>query len=128
MAEVIIYRKYPFKTDEQDPVLADVGEVLEKEGLSKKPKIVQELSGVSRSTLHNWASGKTRFPRYATVAAVFAAFGFHLVHKRAEKFDLEAERADAKRWNIRQQAAKLAAKTGRRSRRNGNGKDNRASL
>jgi len=117
MADIVVYRTYPFKEKEQDPILKDIEEAIEKEGLTKKPSIIKELSGVSTSTLHNWLQGKTRCPRYATVVAVFGALGYHPSFDRTSKFDLEAERADAKRWNLRKKAALLAAqerKSGKR--------------
>lgn len=128
MANVIVYRTYPFKSTEQDPVIEEVTEVLSKEGLNKKLGIVRELSGVSHSTVHNWLSGKTRSPRYATVMAVFGALGYHHKIDRTGKFDLEAERIDAKRWNMRKQAAKLAAAEKKSSQRKSSAhKETRAS-
>jgi len=117
MANIVVYRTYPFKEKDQDPIIEDIRQALDKENLTKKPSIVRELSGVSSSTLHNWLQGKTRCPRYATVVAVFGALGYHPSFDRTGRFDLEAERADAKRWNLRKKAAQLAnleRKTGKR--------------
>jgi len=108
MADIVVYRTYPFKSREQDPIIEEVKTALDKENLTKKPGIVKELSGVSNSTLHNWLTGKTRCPRYATVVAVFGALGYHPNFERTGRFDLEAERADAKRWNLRKKAQQLA--------------------
>ena len=125
MANIVIYRTYPFK--EQDPIIGEITEALDKENLTKKPKIVNELSGVSKTTLHNWMSGKTRCPRYATVVAVFGALGYHPKFDRTSRFDLAAERADAKRWNLRKAAAKLAKTIRKTSKRNGKSIEHRAS-
>jgi transcriptional regulator with XRE-family HTH domain len=111
MAKVVIYRAYPVKEHEQDPIIAEVTEVLTREGLVKKPGIVSELSGVSGSTLHSWLSGKTRSPRYATVMAIMGAFGVSQKFERTSKFNLAEERIDAKRWNLRQKAARLASES-----------------
>lgn len=112
MADLIVYRTYPFRASEQDPIVEEVEKALTKDNLIKKPGIVKELSGLSGSTLYNlFVKKKTRCPRYATVAAIFGALGYHATFERTEKFDLAAERVDAKRWNLRKEAAKLAAKT-----------------
>lgn len=110
MANMIVYRTYPFNGQTgQDPVIEEVREALEKEGLEKKKGIVKELSGVSVQTLYNWFNGKTKSPRYSTIAAVYGAIGYIPVFRRTSKFDLEGELHDAKGWNLRQKAAKLAA-------------------
>lgn len=119
MANVVVYRTYPFKSTEQDPVIAEITHALDKEGLTKKATVVAELSGISSTTLYNWLKGKTKSPRYATVAAVFGALGYHGSFERSGKFDLAAERADAKRWNLRRKAAKLARESTRNKSRNG---------
>lgn len=110
MANMIVYRTYPFNGQTgQDPVIEEVREALEKEGLEKKKGIVKELSGVSVQTLYNWFNGKTKSPRYSTIAAVYGAIGYIPVFRRTSKFDLEGELHDAKAFNLRRKASKLAA-------------------
>lgn len=109
MANVVVYRTYPFKSTEQDPIIEEVQKALATEGLDKKSGVVKELSGVSASTLYNWFNGKTKCPRYSTIAAVYGAIGYHPTFMKQGKFDLAAARAEAKRWNLRKEAAKLAA-------------------
>lgn len=121
MADVIVYRSYPFKSSEQDPIIEEVEKAIAKDNLTKKPGIVKELSGLSSSTLYNiFVKRKTRCPRYATVAAIFSALGYHATFERTGKFDLDAERADAKRWNLRKEARKLALQH-KKTRRPANG-------
>ena len=129
MADLIVYRTYPFRSSEQDPIVEEVEKALTKDNLVKKPGIVKELSGLSSSTLYNlFVKRKTRCPRYATVAAIFGAMGYHATFERTGKFDLEAERTDAKRWNLRKEARKLAAKSmKRRKTTNGVHKESRPS-
>ena len=121
MANLVVYRTYPFNKDDRDPILDDVEEAIKRENLTKKPGIIKQLSGVSHSTLHNWLKGKTRCPRYATVLAVFGALGYEMGFKRESQFDMEAELVEAKRWNLRQEAAKLAAQKRKSTRGKGNG-------
>jgi hypothetical protein len=129
MADVIVYRTYPFKSSEQDPIIDEVEKALTKDNLIKKPGIVKELSGLSGSTLYNiFVKRKTRCPRYATVAAIFGALGYHATFERNGKFDLDAERSDAKRWNLRREARKLAASSSKRRKpTNGTNKESRPS-
>ncbi len=131
MANLIVYRTYPWGKADRDPVLDEVEECINKEGLAKKPGIIHELSGVSSTTVYNWLKGKTRSPRYATVMAVFGALGYHSKMERSSRFDLAAERAEAKRWNMRREAAKLAKETRRkmeRKRSRRSSRDNSLSL
>ncbi len=122
MADLIVYRTYPFRASEQDPIVEEVEKALAKENLAKKPGIVKELSGLSASTLYNlFVKRKTRCPRFATVAAIYGAIGYHLSFDRTGKFDLAVERSDAKRWNLRKEAAKLAAKSQKRRKAPTNG-------
>jgi hypothetical protein len=127
MANIVVYRTYPFKSTAQDPIIEELTDALKKEELDKKPGIAAELSGVSSNTLRNWLSGKTRSPRYATVAAVFGALGYHSKFDRTGRFDLAAERADAKRWHSRRKASKLAAKERQTAQRKINHKETRVS-
>ena len=110
MANVIVYRTYPMGKTERDPILDEVEDVIKKENLTKRPGILREISGVSTSTLHNWLSGKTKSPRYATVMAVFHSLGYEAAMDRRRDFDLDAERTEAKRWKARQDALAAAAK------------------
>lgn len=131
MANVMVYRTYELRKSEQDPIIEEIGEALEKEGLKKKVGVVRDLSGVSAATIYNWFNGKTKCPRYSTVAAVYGALGYMPKFVRESKFDLAAEQADARRWNLRKQAAKLAEqerKAAARKRRRSNGDEARASL
>lgn len=126
---VTVYRTYPFGRDNRDPIIEDVCEAVEKENLTKRPGTLRELSGLSYTTVYNLLKGKTRTPRYSTVAALLGALGYHSKFERTSRFDLEAERADAKRWLIRREAAKLAReRRGRGNRHNGSRRENRASL
>jgi len=123
LAEVYVYRTYPLTTKDQDPILDEVESVLKKEKLEKKPSTVANLSGVSTSTLRNWLiSRTTRCPRYSTVAAVFGAIGYQPKFERTGRFDLESERIDAKRWQVRRKAAKLAARGSKGKKSNGSGR------
>lgn len=108
MAEIIVYRTYPYSSKGYDPILDEIDEAIQKEGLEKKTSIVKELSGVSGSTLYNWKNRKTRSPRYSTALAVFTCLGYYPKFERAARFDLESEVRDAKRWQLRRNAAKLA--------------------
>ena len=123
MANVVVYRTYPFEN--RDPVLDQVETAIAKENLTKKLNLVAKLTTLSPSTLYNIRSGKTRYPRYATVMAIFGAFGITMKQQRVEKFDLESEVADAKRWNQRRETLKLAKKGKRRT---GKSSENRAAL
>lgn len=125
MAEIIVYRTYPYSNKGYDPILDELDECLAKEGLEKKTSIVRELSSVSASTLYNWRHKKTRSPRHSTVMAVFTSLGYYPKMERTSRFDLEAERLDAKRWHLRREARKMAASKSKKS--NGN-RDQRPSV
>lgn len=129
MANMLVYRTYPFNGQTgQDPVIEEVREALQKEGLDKKKGVVKELSGVSAQTLYNWFNGKTRCPRFSTVAAVYGAIGYVPVFRRTDaRFDLDAELRDAKSWNLKRKATKLAAEKRKAKKRNGAKRELRAS-
>lgn len=74
-----LYRSYRFKN--YDPILDKVEEVLYVDGISKAE--IARRSGVSSSTLSNWAKKKTRSPNSSTVNAALHAMGYELtVRKR----------------------------------------------
>jgi hypothetical protein len=119
MADIHVYRTYPYDKDGRDPVCNELVEAIEKDGLDKKASILAKLTGLSTSTIYNLRGGKTRSPRYLTVMNIYTALGYYPQEfKRTGKFDLQAELHDAKRWALRRQAAKLAAKG---KKKNGNG-------
>jgi transcriptional regulator with XRE-family HTH domain len=67
-----LYKSYNFV--DKDPVIDKMRSMVKKEGL--KYSRIQELSGVTPTTLYNWFDGKTRRPQYATVIAVARALGY----------------------------------------------------
>lgn len=71
------YPTYLFRKEEQDPIVdATLGRLKQHDiSLAK----AAAGSGVSATTLYNWASGKTRRPQFATVAAVLGVAGYELV-------------------------------------------------
>ena len=108
MAEIRIYRNYEY---DRDPVLDEVAGMIEKERLVKKPGIVAEIATVSRQTIVNWLSGKTRRPQYATMMAVTASLGYRpRGWTQAERIDVDAARKASVKWKERQEAKKQAAK------------------
>jgi len=121
MAELFVYRTYDLSTKGQDPILEEVEKVVSKDKMDKKLGMLSALTGVSRTTFDNWFKRKTRCPRYSTVAATFAALGYYPEFKRTGRFDLDSEMIDAKRWQVRRKAAKLAALERKKGRKNGNG-------
>lgn len=123
MADIVVYRTYPYDKDGRDPVCNELNEVMAKDGLDKKASTVAKLTGLSSSTIYNLRGGKTRYPRYSTALAVYTALGYFPEFRRTGKFDLQSELQDAKRWRIRQDAAKLAAKTRKKNERKNNRED-----
>lgn len=114
----VSYRTYPFGRDGRDPIMEDVTEAVEKENLGKKRVTsLQRLSGLSYGTVANILNGKTRYPRYSTIAALLGSLGYFSKFERTSRFDLQGEMADAKRWNIRRKAAKAAAEERRLNQR-----------
>lgn len=67
-----IYKSYMFRT--KDPVIDHVRTIVADSGL--KHSKVSEKSGVAAGTMHNWFSGPTRRPQFATVEAVARACGY----------------------------------------------------
>jgi hypothetical protein len=126
MANIVVYRKYPMRRDDHDPVTEDIRDVAAKRDLAKKVSVLHKLcGGLARGTISKLLDGTTRHPRYATVMALFGAMGVNVSHN-AGKFDLDSELADAKRWNQRLETSKLAK--GTKSKRKNGKTENRAAL
>lgn len=70
-----LYKSYNFV--DKDPVIDKVRTLVKREGL--KYTEIQNLSGVSASTIHNWFEGDTKRPQYATIMAVVSALGYRTV-------------------------------------------------
>ena len=66
------YKSYPAFRD-RDPIIDMLQTAYEDDGSTYTK--VSERSGVSTTTIHNWFSGKTRRPQFATVAAFAIAVG-----------------------------------------------------
>ena len=126
MANIVVYRKYPMRRDDHDPVIEDIREAAVRRDLAKKISVLHRLcGGLARGTIGNLLDGTTRHPRHTTVMALLGALGVN-VSLNQGKFDLDAELADAKRWNTRLETSKLAKKTKSKQR---NGKtEHRAAL
>lgn len=88
------YRAYTF-VNGKDPVIGKIRTIIDKEHVENKD--VATISGVSKSTLHNWFDGKTRRPQYATIAAVVASLGYSQKFVKAKQVDFarEVEKAAA---------------------------------
>ena len=69
------YKSYGFDGD-HDPILDKLATVMEDGNLSWTE--VHEKSGVSPQTILNYVYRLTRRPRFATLAAVFAIYGYDL--------------------------------------------------
>lgn len=69
-----LYKSYNFI--DKDPVIDRVRTVVEDSKYTYAR--VEDLSGVTTTTLRNWFFGKTRRPQFATVAAVIRACGQEL--------------------------------------------------
>ena len=67
----ITYKSYLFR--EKDPVIDALRTAVSDSGKSYLG--VQNDSGVSATTVHNWFHGKTKRPQFATVTAVARALG-----------------------------------------------------
>jgi hypothetical protein len=68
-----LYKSYVFK--DKDPIIDSLRTAFEDAGGSYKS--ISNRSNVSYSTVHNWFSGKTRRPQFATVAEFAIACGKH---------------------------------------------------
>jgi len=71
MGTLKIYRSYNFI--DKDPVIDVVRTLVEDAGESYQK--VNEMSGVSTTTLYNWFNGQTRRPQYCTIMAIVNALG-----------------------------------------------------
>jgi hypothetical protein len=65
------YEAYYFRSNEQDPI---VDWLKSKKGETKDGEI-EDGGGPQRGTLRNWWSGKTRSPKFTTVAATCVVLG-----------------------------------------------------
>jgi hypothetical protein len=66
---------YYFPKQEQDPIIDEVGSILDNAGISNTD--AAKGSGVSYTTLHSWfVKRKTKRPQFATTAAVLATAGY----------------------------------------------------
>lgn len=75
-----LYSTYRFRKGEQDPIIDRFRTALSDAG--KGITDVSAESMVSRQTLKNWLDGKTRFPRFSTVAAAMGALGYRNPYER----------------------------------------------
>jgi DNA-binding phage protein len=73
MSTLKVYKSYNFVN--KDPIIDEI------RGMVKGYKYsqIEEMSGVSHTTLRGWFDGKTRRPQYSTVMAVVHALGFKQV-------------------------------------------------
>ncbi len=129
MANVVLYRRYPVRYGEHDPVCASIRETAEERDLGKKKvSVLHKLcGGLAYGTVRNMLNGTTRYPRHMTAMAILGALGVDLVQKTG-KFDLEAELADAQRWNQRREATKLLKPKKIKSKQRNGKSENRAAL
>jgi len=72
------YKTYVFR--DQDPAVGNVLEELN----GYKPREINQISGLSASTIRNWRSKKTKRPQHTTLAAALGAVGkeFRIVDKK----------------------------------------------
>ncbi len=80
----VTYKSYMFR--EKDPIIDALRTAVSDSTLTNRG--VQEQSGVSATTIHNWFHGKTRRPQFATVAAVARACGKTTIKVTAGKATL----------------------------------------
>jgi transcriptional regulator with XRE-family HTH domain len=62
-----VYKTYKFNGSAQDPSIGKFKTLYTKEGSTRG--IVSEKSGISKTTIGNWLSGKTKRPQFATMQA-----------------------------------------------------------
>lgn len=67
-----VYKTYSFK--EKDPCIDELRTIIADEEVSYAE--INQMSGVTTSTLYNWFSGPTKRPQHATVMAVARALGY----------------------------------------------------
>src|SRR4030095_9575024 len=82
-----LYRSYNFVN--KDPVIDRIRTIMATEHVDNKDASI--ISGVSRTTLHNWFDGKTRRPQYAPIAAVVRSLGYTEKFVRAKRINIAAE-------------------------------------
>lgn len=75
-----MYKSYSFV--DKDPIIDRLRTVLADEGETYAK--INEMSGVSTSTLYNWFDGPTQRPQFATVMAVARALGYDLTIAKIE--------------------------------------------
>lgn len=68
------YKSYSFT--EKDPIIDEIRTMVGDSGASYK--WIEDMSGVTQTTLYNWFGGKTRKPQAATINAVARALGYKL--------------------------------------------------
>jgi hypothetical protein len=68
------YKSYNFV--DKDPIIDEVRTVFQESGVNYA--WLQEQSGVTIATLHNWFDGETKRPQAATINAVLRALGYKL--------------------------------------------------
>jgi transcriptional regulator with XRE-family HTH domain len=68
------YKSYSFQ--DKDPIIDEIRTVVQLSGFSYKK--IEEASGVTSKTLHDWFDGETRKPQAATLNAVARALGYKL--------------------------------------------------
>ena len=66
------YQSYLFRN--KDPVIDRLRTIIADQDVTFT--YIENKSGVTAKTLHNWFQGRTRRPQHCTVAAVAAALGF----------------------------------------------------
>lgn len=88
---ILNYTYYNFRT--QDPIVDQMRTLA---GRRKYSHIAADC-GLSSTTLSNWFGGKTRCPRYASVANFVGSFGYRLAFVPAEIRASESRPAKAAR-------------------------------
>jgi hypothetical protein len=68
------YKSYSFV--DKDPIIDEIRTIYEDSGVNYK--WIEQESGVTSNTLHNWFGGKTKRPQAATINAVLRALGWQL--------------------------------------------------
>jgi DNA-binding phage protein len=68
------YKSYNFA--DKDPIIDEIRTIVGASGASYK--WIEDMSGVTQSTLYAWFLGKTKKPQAATINAVLRALGYKL--------------------------------------------------
>lgn len=82
MTKLIRYKTYSFTR--QDPVIKNVILPMVQRSNQSYGQISRE-SGVSRSTMKHWETGKTRCPKFATIMAVARSVGYDMKFYRKKE-------------------------------------------